>query len=160
MWIVRFLRPASRRAAGWAALAILASGCGGGDGLERASVTGKVTLDGKPLERGAIQFIPTGGDSRGAAWGEIAAGSYTIPAADGPAPGAYDVAIAPDVEEGGAAPADPPALPGDPPPDAIDGPSVTYTPSAPLKADVAASGPNTFDFDLTTTAMRRKPRRR
>lgn len=156
---MRFLKPASRRAVALAACAILAGGCGGVD-LERAPVSGKVTLDGKPLERGSIQFIPKDGDSRGAAWGEIAAGSYAILAADGPAPGSYDVAIAPDVEAGGAAPSEPPPLPGDPPPDAIDGPSVTYTPSAPLKADVAAGGPNTFDFDLTTTAMRRKPRRR
>lgn len=153
---MRVLEAAARRPIGWALAAILACGCGG-DGLERAAVAGKVTLDGKPLEKGTIQFMPRDGDSRGAAWGEIVAGSYAIPASDGPAPGSYDVAIAPHVEDEGAAPAEQPEVPGDPPAEAIDGPSVVYTPSTPLQADVSTGGPNNFDFELTTT---RKPRPR
>lgn len=153
---MRFLKAASRRPVCWIAVAILACGCGGDD-LQRAAVSGKVTLDGKPLEKGSIQFIPRGGDSRGAAWGEVAAGAYAIPASDGAAPGSYDVSIAPQVANEGAATPEQPEVPGDPPAEAIDGPSVVYTSAAPLQADVTVEGPNTFDFDLTTT---RKPRPR
>ncbi|MFO0980085.1 MAG: hypothetical protein U0996_27050 [Planctomycetaceae bacterium] len=33
-------------------------GCGGSDGPELADVTGTVTLDGKPLSRASIRFVP------------------------------------------------------------------------------------------------------
>ena len=42
----------------FAGLALTASGCGGTDGL--ATVTGRVTLDGQPLESAFITFTPTG----------------------------------------------------------------------------------------------------
>jgi hypothetical protein len=36
-------------------------GCGPSDGLSRVPVKGKLTLEGKPLERALIRFVPTGG---------------------------------------------------------------------------------------------------
>jgi hypothetical protein len=36
----------------------LAAGCGGGDGIDRAVVTGQVTLEGKPVVDGEIRFVP------------------------------------------------------------------------------------------------------
>jgi hypothetical protein len=39
-------------------LAIVLAGCGGGDGLKTAPVSGRVTLNGKPLADAAIVFSP------------------------------------------------------------------------------------------------------
>jgi len=139
---------------------ILLGGCGDGDGLDRAAVSGQVTLDGAPLERGSIRFVPKDGDSRGAAWGEVAAGAYAIPAADGPVAGEYVVTITPAVETDGVEAGGQPELPGDPPPDAIDGPAVVYTSTAPLEATIAPGGPNTFDFGLTSITRKARPQRR
>lgn len=64
----------------------------------RLKVTGRITLDGQPLNRGWITFIPTG---EGAQFRPIVAthishnddGRYELPAADGPVPGSYRVEI-------------------------------------------------------------------
>ncbi|MBL8808831.1 MAG: hypothetical protein JNM43_01530 [Planctomycetaceae bacterium] len=40
------------------ALFSVVAGCGGSDGPELADVTGTVTLDGKPLARASIRFVP------------------------------------------------------------------------------------------------------
>ncbi len=42
-----------------AVLGLMLAGCGGKDGLGR--VTGKVTLDGKPLANASIEFVPVDG---------------------------------------------------------------------------------------------------
>ncbi|MBX9680945.1 MAG: hypothetical protein K2X38_19490 [Gemmataceae bacterium] len=49
------------------------TGCN--DGLPRASISGKVTLDGKPLEQGLIAFAPLDGKS-GTGGGPIEKGVY------------------------------------------------------------------------------------
>src|SRR5437867_3708286 len=51
--------------------------CGQGDSVITAKVTGQVTLDEKPLERGLIQFIPTDGRGTTAA-AEIRQGEYAV----------------------------------------------------------------------------------
>src|SRR5438874_7455269 len=55
-------------------------GCGAGAG---ASVSGKVTLDGSPLDDATITFVPTVGGQRQAAWTMIKGGQYAIAAKDG-----------------------------------------------------------------------------
>ncbi len=55
----------------------LLTACGPVDSVITAKVTGKVTADGKPLERGLIQFIPTDGRGSPAA-AEIHQGDYTV----------------------------------------------------------------------------------
>jgi hypothetical protein len=52
----------------------LAAGCGGGDGV---TVSGSVTYDGNPVEKGYINFYPSDGKGRPAG-GEIIAGKYTV----------------------------------------------------------------------------------
>jgi len=132
---------------------ILIVGCGEGENLDRMAVSGKVTLDGKPLARGSIQFAPKDGDSRGAAHGEVLDGSYSIPAATGPTPGAFVVTILPSEESGSdATTADVSSdMPGDPPPDALGEPTVLYKPTSPMEATVAAGADNAFDFGLSAT---------
>ena len=74
------------------ALAVVTiSGCSRRSGLERASVGGKVTLDGVPVQEGSIRFVClTSAPTSGAA---IRDGSYYIPSDNGPALGRHRVEI-------------------------------------------------------------------
>jgi hypothetical protein len=70
---MRFARAAK---AGWAALALLAlAGCG--EGARMGDVSGAVTFDGKPVEDGAITFVPADGKSP-TAGGAIKDGRYAV----------------------------------------------------------------------------------
>ncbi|MFN3189226.1 MAG: hypothetical protein ACE361_01795 [Aureliella sp.] len=42
---------------------LLCGGCGGPISQRRASVSGQVTLDGKPLKEGTVRFVPAAGNS-------------------------------------------------------------------------------------------------
>jgi hypothetical protein len=53
----------------------LSSGCGGSQGA-KCTISGKVTVDGQPVEAGTISFEPAAGDAPSGG-GEIKAGSYT-----------------------------------------------------------------------------------
>ena len=59
-------------------LAVL--GCAGS---KRASVTGKVTFDGQPLEEGRITFVPDQSNPGPTAGAAVVKGTYTVPAANG-----------------------------------------------------------------------------
>src|SRR5436190_1365195 len=63
------------------AVAILLAGCGGGSG-DLKSVSGKVTVDGRPLTKGAVRFVPDtskGSTAKFEPVGEIGSdGSYTL----------------------------------------------------------------------------------
>ncbi|MDR0336699.1 MAG: hypothetical protein LBI18_06370 [Planctomycetaceae bacterium] len=62
------------------------------DDLNRASVSGIVTLNGKPLEKGTIAWLPL--HNEGPTIGcDIRNGKYSIPKKSGPAVGEYLVAI-------------------------------------------------------------------
>jgi len=53
------------------------AGCGGGaEGPQRATVQGKVTFDGEPLESGFIEFIPDSGVNAAPVKLTISSGSY------------------------------------------------------------------------------------
>ncbi len=65
-------------------------GCGAGMG---ASVTGKVALDGAPLDDATITFVPTVGGQRQAAWTAVKNGQYAIAAKDGLGTGQFRVEI-------------------------------------------------------------------
>ena len=58
-----------------AALALAATGCGSGDGLQK--VTGKVSYDGQPISEGRILFRNTTGDQK-AYSGAITEGRYEV----------------------------------------------------------------------------------
>ena len=130
---------------------LLGSGCGEGDELPREAVSGTVNLDGKPLEKGTIQFTPVGQGSQGAAvqgGGMIESGKYSIPRDRGLVPGEYQVAIF----SGGAGR---PAVGKNGP--VTGGPAPTketippkYNAQSKLKAEVKKGGPNDFPFDLTS----------
>ena len=69
-------------------------GCGGGDSLPREPLSGTVTLDGKPVEKGTIRFMPTAqGNASTSTETVITSGNYEVPASTGLLPGPYQVSI-------------------------------------------------------------------
>ena len=124
--------------------ALLSTGCGTNDPLNRQAVSGTVTLDGTPLEQGVITFQPEAQavTSGGAA---IAAGKYAIPRDQGLVEGKYKVLIRASkstVSLQGGAPGEPVVAPELIPEE--------YNSKSDKVVDVTAKGPNTFDFDIVT----------
>jgi hypothetical protein len=74
----------------WAALA----GCGGRnyEGDQRFAVSGRVTVDGEPMDHGLIAFMPQTQEVR-VAEGQITNGVYSIPEERGPNAGTYRIEI-------------------------------------------------------------------
>jgi hypothetical protein len=133
---------------GLAVLAVAAiAGCGSGDGLDRKLISGTVTCDGKPLPAGSILFEPDTYQSGTAVGGTILDGSFTIAQRDGPVPGSYKVRIY--MSSGIQAP------PAKGQTDRSPRPMVEFLPEqynskTKLRADVSASRPNRFQFDLSS----------
>lgn len=133
---------------------IVATGCGGAEGVGRQAVSGTVLMDGKPLDKGAINFQPhEGGKHLVGSGGVIENGNYSIPAAQGLTPGKYMVSIsAPEVS----GPSGPVA--GQSAEDAMKAVATAgapkerlpkkYNAATELMADVTQSGPNKFDFKV------------
>jgi hypothetical protein len=117
-------------------LALLAASLGG-CAPTPAAVQGNVTLDGKPLDQAAIQFVSLAGDrpKTGAA---IRQGKYELPAIDGLLPGEYRVEII-DLP-----PLNHSTVPRRPFP-------TRYAHDSPLKLLLELDGPRTFDFELKST---------
>jgi hypothetical protein len=123
---------------------IALSGCGeAGDGLPRQGVTGTVTLDGRPLERGIIRLESTSM----MAGGEISGGRFDIPRAQGPIPGDYRVFISSTPPASSAEQLAPPGESTSPPPDPIP---ARYNSASTLSAKVESGGANSFEFALKT----------
>jgi hypothetical protein len=74
-------------------VAMLAAGCGGGDGLDRVAVSGSVTIDGKGARHGIIRFMPSEGREGPVANTRISDGQFDIPRAEGPVAGNYEVRV-------------------------------------------------------------------
>jgi hypothetical protein len=78
-------------------MASAAFGCSGApEGtpeIPRVAVSGEVTLDGKPLPGGKIEFVPLGSQSAETAVADIEDGRYSIIRAVGPSPGKHKVKI-------------------------------------------------------------------
>ncbi|HEY4262548.1 MAG TPA: hypothetical protein VGM98_20465 [Schlesneria sp.] len=129
---------------------IVLSGCGGTpkDPLGRQSVSGKVTLDGKPIDQGSISFQPVVDTGPATASGAtITNGQYKIPAESGLAPGDYRVVIlSPEPE---------PKRSAD---EMMNNPSATpskervaakFNKETELKATIKSNSPNVADFAVT-----------
>ena len=137
-----------------AMLALLAmgfsvAGCGGGDGLDRQSVTGTVTLDGQPLETGLITFDPASATAETSSATEIVDGTYAFNSQNGPVPGTYRVVI----NSSGGESIEPPAgqAPGDtylPPPE--EKIPQKYNSNTTLTATVESGSSEPINFELTS----------
>jgi hypothetical protein len=125
----------------------LSVGCGAENPLGRKAISGKVTLDGGPLDQGNIEFHPMfeGGVQSG---GRITSGSYSIPAHEGVIVGKYRVSIIDFVPT-------PPLPPGHMPGDALPPSPKPKVPAdwnskSQHTVDVNKEGPFKFDFDIVT----------
>ncbi|WP_152053899.1 hypothetical protein [Tautonia marina] len=145
---------ATRSFCRWTLVATLtiayASGCGGGDGLQRMPIDGTVTFDGQPLEDGRIQFFPDPGNAEPIMSGApITSGSYSIAQVDGLVPGTYVVRISSASGEEVAVTGEGDAqMPGLGPIHPIELIPSKYNTESTLTAEVTSSGSNTFDFSL------------
>lgn len=75
-----------------AIVVLLVAGCDNGPRL--LPIFGTVSFEGKPVEKGTIEFIPTDGTSGPSTGGSIKAGQYEVAAAHGPRKdGVYQVRI-------------------------------------------------------------------
>jgi len=144
----------------WLLLASIAAqvglaGCGSDDGLSRYPISGTVKYDGKPLDKGMIQFFPTGTTGPAIAGGAtIAGGEYAIPTAEGLVTGPYKVMISSVGGKERAAPGESTAegaMPGLGPLNAPELIPAKYNAKSELNITVKPEGPNVFDFDLERT---------
>ena len=122
------------------------SGCGPGNPLGRKAISGKITLDDKPLEQGTIAFEPLatkGGTPAGAV---VSGGVYSIKTEKGLPPGKYRVRI--NASQGGAEVAtdQPPGPTTATPAKSLIPPK--YNTESDLVREVTEAGPNQLDFDL------------
>jgi hypothetical protein len=74
-------------------VAVSATGCGGGNDLERVAVSGSVTIDGISARHGIIRFMPSEGTEGPVANTTISDGQFNIPRAQGPVAGNYEVRV-------------------------------------------------------------------
>jgi hypothetical protein len=130
-------------------------GCGEDNPLGRKAISGKVTLDGTPLDHGSVSFQPqqTPGAANTAAVNTgavIEKGQYSIPADQGLLPGTYRVAIS-SPEQAAIDTTDPneamkqAATGAAPPKERVP---EKYNAKSALTIEVKSDGPGTFDFDL------------
>jgi hypothetical protein len=73
------------------AFLLLALGCS--NGPRRASVSGTINVDGKPLERGVITFVPVNGTHGPGTGGSIEDGRFELDETEGPVVGSNRVEI-------------------------------------------------------------------
>jgi hypothetical protein len=83
------------RAAYYACFCLWLAGCGDRtyDGPQRFPLSGKVTVDGQPLEMGTISFIPASGGDQRVSGGQIANGTFSVAEDMGANAGLYRVEI-------------------------------------------------------------------
>ena len=131
-------------------LSLLSAGCGESDDLPREAVTGTVNLDGKPLEKGSIQFSPVQGNPGAVVEGGsmIADGKFSISKDRGLVPGKYQIAIYAGGSRGAGKGAMKPET-GGPAPSKEPIPA-KYNAKTELSEEVKKGGPNDFKFDLTS----------
>jgi hypothetical protein len=82
-------------AASFALLCVLFTGCGGRSytGERRFLLSGRVTVDGEPMQHGLISFLPKEEKAGRVTGGPITKGTYTIPEDSGATAGTYSVQI-------------------------------------------------------------------
>jgi len=126
-----------------AALAV--AGCGGPDGPPREPVSGVVTLDGKPLEKGLITFTPEGGGDLVVS-GLVVDGAFHLPREEGPGLGPHRVDVSSRKATGK-------TLkdrndPENPVEERVEVVPPRYNLRSELRADVVQGGDNRFTYDL------------
>ena len=110
-------------------------------------VSGNITLDGKPVEEGAITFVPIEGTQSPSAGSDILDGGYDVPREKGPKVGVYRVEIRAQRKTGKKIAAGSPAPPGTMVDETVEAIPPAYNRESKLRAELKA-GSNPLDFDL------------
>jgi hypothetical protein len=144
-----FAFSSSKYASAFALCALAVSALGCGSGSDRVAISGKVTFDGQPVDKGQIVFAPQAAGFTAVA--PIIAGAYAIPADKGASPGAaYTVRITADRSTGRKIQA-PGYAAGDPPQEVFEQYiPAKYNESSELQLDVGAESEFVKDFDLVS----------
>lgn len=129
----------------------LLTGCG--PRSDRLAISGKVTLDGVPLDSGSIRFTSAAGQRLLASGALIRDGQYNVPEEKGLRPGTYLVRItSPDLD---APPVMMPKTPSGPsfpvPPERIP---PEYNVDSQQTIEVTIDGDNHFEFDIKSQSAR------
>jgi hypothetical protein len=129
-------------------LTLVFAGCGEADPFEHVGVSGKVTLNGEPLDGATITFVPT--VTGAGAHGQISAGTYKIGRSEGPGPGSYRIEISKNVASGRKIPD--PEYPGKMMEETQNLIPPQYNINSDLKVDVKNEAEQVFDFSIETKA--------
>jgi hypothetical protein len=122
---------------------VLVVGCGG-DSLNRAEISGKVTFGGKPVDSGIVTFLPQSVEKGGVVGAKIINGEYRLDRSEGPVVGTYTVKVS-SVQKTGKIVDDP--MMGKVEEDAEMIPEPYGGIKSPLTAEVKP-GKNIVDFDI------------
>ena len=131
-------------------LVLVICGCGGPEGPATVTVTGSVSLDGKPVTSGQIIFYDVAGVEKAYA-GVIEDGEFSFPSTAGQ----KKVSITSPQEVAGSSiivggtPGDPVSA-ENPAPQILESIPAKYNDQTELTANVNTSGDNTFPFELTS----------
>jgi len=128
---------------------LIAGGCDQKkNGPERAAVSGRVTVDGQPIEQGSIGFFPSGSASGMTSGGPIQNGQFSIPLQTGPIVGPNRVQIHAARKTGRQVPA---ALgqPGQMEEEQVEAIPPRYNSASTLQCEIT-SGSNQQNFELTS----------
>lgn len=121
-----------------------AAGCSKGDPWDRVVVAGRVSLDGKSIDKGQIRFVPSKNSAGPITIAAIENGKYSTSADGGVVVGTHRVEIRGyDPDEYAAAPKGP----GDPPVRPLV--PAKYNRNSELSVTLTPSSPTTLDFALT-----------
>jgi hypothetical protein len=122
------------------------SGCGESDPLGRKAISGTVSFNGAPVEKGNIAFQPVD-KSTTSGGSSIQTGKYSVPQKTGLPVGKYRVSIhAPKPGTGGQGAADAP--PGDPPAPPQELIPPEWNTNSEQYIEVNDKGPYVYNFDI------------
>jgi len=128
-----------------AGLLFLTAGCGD----NQVRIRGNVTLDGKPIDTGAISFIPNDLSKGQTAGASITLGEFQVVGNNLPPPGLYRVEIRGQKKTGKQIPAGSPSPPGTMLEETIEAVPAKYNYKSELKQELK-SGDNNINFELTS----------
>jgi hypothetical protein len=124
-------------------------GCGRNDGVQRATVTGRVTFGGAEITEGSIAFYPIGATKGPSAGGAIQKGRYAVAAAQGPVVGRNRVEIRGPLRKTGRKIQSNVGPPGVMMDEEVEAVPDRYNSKSTLNCEIKP-GNNTLDFELAT----------
>ena len=124
-------------------LLLLIAGCGD----NQVRIRGNVTLDGKPIDTGAISFIPDDLSKGQTAGASITLGEFQVVGNNLPPPGLYRVEIRGQKKTGKQIPAGSPSPPGTMLEETIEAVPAKYNHNSELKQELK-TGDNNINFEL------------